>query len=159
MNAWLKKSPAVAAVLTLILPVSTWSQGQQPPSPVGVVEARKEMVTPARWVPGTVISREDSRIAAEVTGVLVSVLEVGTQARKGEPLARLNDRELQLQLRNDNAQVARLTAQLDYLKRQVQRVARLAESNTAAVANLDESTAQRDMLEQELKGLIQLLLV
>jgi RND family efflux transporter MFP subunit len=142
----------IAITLGLFPPLPALAQGQQPPSPVGVVEARKEMITPARWVPGTVISREDSRIAAEVAGNLVSVLEVGTQVKKGEPLARLNDRELQLQLRNDNAQVARLTAQLEYLKRQVQRVTKLAESNTAAVANLDESTAQRDMLEQELKA-------
>lgn len=140
------------ALMALMAPALVPAQDGQPPAPVGVVEARKEMVTPARWVPGTVISREDSRIAAEVSGNLIWVAEVGAQVKKGEPLARLNDRELQLQLRNDNAQVARLTAQLDYLKRQVQRVARLAESNTAAVANLDEDTAQRDMLEQELKA-------
>ncbi len=142
----------IALFVTWLLPVTTWAQGEQPPAPVGVAEARKEMVTPARWVPGTVISREDSRIAAEVAGILVAVLDVGTQVKKGEPLARLNDRDLQLQLRNDNAQLARLTAQLEYLKRQVQRVSKLAESNTAAVANLDESTTQRDMLQQELKA-------
>ncbi len=152
MNIMFRKGQAIAFTLALLLPVSAWAQDKQPPAPVGVVAARKEMVTPARWVPGTVISREDSRIAAEVPGILVSVLEVGTQVKKGEPLARLNDRELQLQLRNNNAQVGRLGAQLEYLKRQVQRVAKLAESNTAAVANLDENTAQRDMLEQELKA-------
>jgi len=146
-------NPLSAAIISitagLLAPLCVWADAQQPPSPVGVVQARKELVTPASWVPGTVISREDSRISAEVAGVLVSVLEVGTQVKKGEVLARLNDRELQLQLRNDNAQVARLTAQLEYQKRQVQRVTKLAESNTAAVANLDESTSQRDMLEQE----------
>lgn len=141
-----------ALTLALLLPLTASAQNQQPPSPVGVAEARQEMVTSARWVPGTVISREDSRVAAEVAGNLVTVLEVGTQVRKGDVLARLNDRELQLQLRNDEAQVARLGAQLEYLKRQVQRLATLAESNTAAVANLDENTAQRDMLAQELKG-------
>ncbi|MBI1732149.1 MAG: efflux RND transporter periplasmic adaptor subunit [Gammaproteobacteria bacterium] len=140
------------ALLALCPVLALHAQGQQPPSPVGVVEARSEMVTPARWVPGTVISREDSRIASEVAGNLVSIAEVGAQLKKAELLARLNDRELQLQVRNDDAQVARLSAQLEYLKRQVQRVAKLAQTNTAAVANLDESTAQRDMLEQELKA-------
>jgi RND family efflux transporter MFP subunit len=144
---------ALAAVLLALAPALTVrAQGPQPRSPVGVDQARREMVTPASWVPGTVISREDSRIAAEVEGVVVMVADVGTQVKKGEPLARLNDRELQLQLRNDDAQVARLTAQLEYLGRQVQRLTTLAESNTAAVANLDESTAQRDMLAQELKA-------
>jgi RND family efflux transporter MFP subunit len=143
---------AAGITLGLLLPGAALAQGQQPPSPVGVVEARQETVTPARWVPGTVISREDSRVAAEVSGNLVSVLEVGTRVKQGDVLARLNDRELQLQLRNDEAQVARLTAQLEYLQRQVQRLGTLAQSNTAAVANLDETTVQRDMLAQELEG-------
>lgn len=145
-----RQLPRIAAALALLSPLAADAQGQQPPSPVGVVEARQETVTPARWVPGTVISREDSRVAAEVPGNLVSVLEVGTQVKKGAVLARLNDRELQLQLRNDTAMVKRLGAQLEYLNRQVQRLGTLAESNTAAVANLDETTAQRDMLAQEL---------
>ncbi len=140
------------AMLALLLPLPAMAQGQPPASPVGVAEARQETVTPARWVPGTVISREDSRVAAEVSGNLVSVLEVGTAVKQGDVLAQLNDRELQLQLRNDEAQVARLAAQLEYLKRQVQRLGTLAESNTAALANLDETTAQRDMLAQELEG-------
>lgn len=152
MKPGLSDCAAGILALTLLLPVAAPAQGQQPPSPVDVVAARQETVTPARWVPGTVISREDSRVAAEVAGNLVAVLEVGTPVRKGDVLARLNDRELQLQLRNDEAQLARLGAQLEYLKRQVQRLATLAESNTAAVANLDESTAQRDMLAQELAG-------
>lgn len=150
MNPVTQLRTAGMLMLALVLPLPALAQGEPPPSPVGVVEARQEIVTPARWVPGTVISREDSRVAAEVAGNLVSVLEVGTQVKKGAVLARLNDRELQLQLRNDEAQVARLAAQLEYLKRQVQRLGTLAESNTAAIANLDETTAQRDMLAQEL---------
>ena len=43
-------------------------------------EARLEPVT---WIAGTVISRNESRISAEVPGRLVHVAEVGTVVRAG----------------------------------------------------------------------------
>ncbi len=113
--------------------------------------ARTEMLSPAIWVPGTVISRYDSRIAAEVAGKLIAVAEVGERFKTGDTLAQINDRELQLQLRNNRSQKQRLQSRFDYLQRQVKRLGRLAKSNSAAEAELDQLSAERDMLTQDLE--------
>lgn len=122
-----------------------------------VVEAgtvRSEVVGSALWVPGTVVSREDARVAAEVPGMLAEVTEVGTRVEKGETLARLNDRELRLQLALDTAEMERRKARLEYLGRQVDRIAQLARTNTSAEAELDQLRAERDMLAQELAAAV-----
>ena len=138
-----------AALLSLIPGVNA----QQPRAQaVETARARSELVSPAIWVPGTVISRYDSRVAAEVAGKLIAVAEVGDRFQKGETLARINDRELQLQLRNNRSQEKRLGSRLDYLERQVLRLGRLAKSNSAAEAELDQLSAERDMLLQELEA-------
>ncbi len=114
--------------------------------------ARSQLVSPEIWVPGTVISRQDSRIAAEVSGNLVWVAEVGDRFAKGEILARINDRELQLQLRNNQSEEKRLSSRFEYLQRQVQRLGRLAKTNSAAESELDQLSAERDMLIQEMQA-------
>jgi RND family efflux transporter MFP subunit len=111
---------------------------------------RSELVGSALWVPGTVISRADARVAAEVPGMLSEVAEVGTRVAQGDTLARLNDRELRLQLALDTAELERHKARLEYLGRQVDRIAQLARTNTSAEAELDQLRAERDMLAQEL---------
>ena len=119
---------------------------------VETIRVGSELISPAIWVPGTVISRQDSRIAAEVSGNLVSVAEVGNRFEKGEILARINDRELQLQLRNNRAEEKRLGSRLDYLQRQVKRLERLAKANSAAESELDQLSAERDMLKHEIEA-------
>ncbi len=122
---------------------------QQRPVAVETASVEDEMVSPAVWVPGTVISRFDSRIAAEVSGNLVWVAEVGDVFKEGDTLARVNDRELQLQLRNNQAVEKRLTARLAFLTRQVARLTRLAKTNSTAESELDQLSVERDMLIEE----------
>ena len=139
----------VAALLSMVSSVAAQQTRAQA---VETARARSELVRPAIWVPGTVISRHDSRVAAEVAGKLIAVAEVGDRFQKGETLARINDRELQLQLRNNRSQEKRLRSRLDYLERQVVRLGRLAKTNSAAEAELDQLSAERDMLMQELEA-------
>ena len=141
-------------LLSLVLLMASWSLQAQAPRSVAVetASARTELVSPALWVPGTVISRHDSRIASEVSGKLLDIAEVGDRFEKGEVIARVNDRELQLQLRNNRAEKKRLQARKDYLERQVVRLGRLAKTNSAAEAELDQISAERDMLTQEIEA-------
>ena len=50
---------------------------QPPPAPVTVTAAVRVPMTSMSWAPGTVVSRNDARIAAEVPGQLTWVAEVG----------------------------------------------------------------------------------
>ena len=136
----------------LLLSASVSAQQTPPPAAVETVSVERKSVSPLIWVPGTVISRQDSRIAAEVTGVLTAVAEVGERVKRGDLLAQINDRVWQLQLRNDEADIERLRANRHYIVRQVARVQRLAKANNTARAELEELEMQRDMLQQEISA-------
>ncbi len=146
------KPVVMASVIAFCFASATVFAQEQKAVAVQTSRVQSELVSPAIWVPGTVISRQDSRIAAEVSGNLVWVAEVGDRFDAGGILARINDRELQLQLRNNQSEEKRLRARFDYLERQVKRLGRLAKSNSAAESELDQLRAERDMLTQELRA-------
>ena len=63
-------------------------------------------------LPGTVISKRDAEISAELDGRLNWVAEVGDAVEKGEAVAVIDDHILQLQLRNNEAQIKRISASI-----------------------------------------------
>lgn len=129
-----------------------YSQPQQPPAPVEVKKVENKFLAPVVWVPGTVISRQDSKIAAEVTGVLTSVAEVGDKIKKGQSLAQINDRALLLELRNNKSEIIRLQAKLQFTNTQLERSERLAATSSTAQYRVDELAMERDMLKQEIEA-------
>ncbi len=100
-------------------------------------------------LPGTVLSMQDAEIAAEVTGRLLWVAEVGERIAEGDPLVIMDDHLLQLQLRNDWAQIERLKADIEYNQRQIGRLQTLAEQNNTSKSGLDEAQSRLEMLLQE----------
>ncbi len=121
-----------------------------PPALVEVESALQDQVAATTWVPGTVVSRNDAQIAAEVSGRATWVAEVGDVIEEGEPLAAIDDQALQLQLQNNAAAIKRLEAQLAFEISQVERFERLANTNNTAANQLDQSRSTRDMVEQDL---------
>ncbi len=111
-----------------------------------VVEAQQ---APTIWAPGNVISRADSRIAAENSGILLAVKDVGSRVQKGDELASMKQREWQLQRQRDEAEVKRLQARLAFTSRQVERTQRLSASQSEARFRLDELQMEQQVLEQE----------
>ncbi|GGY56432.1 hemolysin D [Bacterioplanes sanyensis] len=117
---------------------------------VSVATVTESRQAPQIWAPGNVISRADSSIAAENSGVLLQVLEVGTRVEQGQELARLKQREWQLQRQRDEAEVKRLQARLAFSQRQLERTQRLSASQSEARFRLDELQMEYDVLEQEI---------
>ena len=85
----------VLAVLSWGVMVHAQPGGDQP-APVRVAEARLMMMSTTILVPGTVVSRYDARIAAEVGGRLVAVADVGAAVEAGAEIARIEDTMLRL---------------------------------------------------------------
>jgi RND family efflux transporter MFP subunit len=135
-------------VLTLASSLA-WAQGAGP-VPVEIGNASRQSMASTILAPGTVVSRNDARIAAEISGRLTWVAEVGQQIKQGEVIARIDDQAWKLQLLDNEATIKRLEANLEYLDRQLQRLQQLAQANNAAKDRLDESTAQKNMAEQDL---------
>lgn len=100
-------------------------------------------------LPGTVISTRDALIATEISGRLTWVAEVGERVAAGDPVARIDNHRLRLQLRDNEAQIARLDADIQYNRRQIARLQQLAVTNNMAQAELDQLHARLEMLLQE----------
>jgi len=139
----------IALLAISVLSLQTQA-AETPAVNVKMVQAQKQKLSPLMTVPGTVVSRNDGRIAAEVTGRLLEVAEVGTRVEKGDLLARLDWQPLQFQLDENIASVKRLEASLKYQQQQVERLTKLSQTNNTAVNQLDQAVSQRDMVAQDL---------
>ncbi len=141
----------IALSIVLALIVSTVSAQSAPPVPVVVDEARMDTFSAALWVSGTVISQHDARIAAETDGRITWVAEAGTTIGHGEPFAIIDDTDLQLDLRDNKAQLESLRAQKRYQENNLRRLNQLTANNNASVNQLDEAQSQMDMTIQEIR--------
>ncbi len=125
-------------------------QDGQPPTLVSVKHAEKLLISPQIEVPGTIISRNDSKISSEVSGRIAWIAEVGDILEAGDIIAQVDDRDLQLQLESAEASIKRLEASLVYQQKDVKRLQSLAASKNIPAARLEESVSTRDMTRQDL---------
>ncbi|MBT8051170.1 MAG: efflux RND transporter periplasmic adaptor subunit [Gammaproteobacteria bacterium] len=115
------------------------------PALVRVAVATVKDIAPVTMVPGTVISRHDARLSAEVEGRLTEVADVGTRVKEGEAVAQIEDTALRLRNTELKAEVTRAAARLRFLEREEDRFTRLAESNLAAATQLEQTRSDRDV--------------
>ena len=127
------------------------AQHEPPPPNVRVARASLQSLAPSTLVPGTVISRNDARLAAEVTGRLIEVAEVGAVAARGDVVAKIEDTVIRLRKEELQAEVERAMARLKYLESEERRYVKLAESNLAAAAKLEETLSDRDVSRSDLQ--------
>ena len=121
-----------------------------PPVPVVVATARAEKFGANLSATGTVVSRNDARISGEVGGTLAWIAEPGANVKRGETIARIDGERLALQLRDNEAAVKRLEAQLQLLHTQSARLETLG-NNVVSQSQLDEAQSREDMAEQEVE--------
>jgi len=120
--------------------------------PVVVAEAAMRWLAPVDYYTGTVISREQARLAAEVSGRLLWVADVGDSVEKGGVVARINDELLREDRIEREADVARIEARLGFLKLEAARLQKLARSNNAAQSQLEQVDSDRLAARSELRG-------
>ena len=120
------------------------------PVPVVVSIAGERLLAPVTAYPGTVISRNQARLAAEVEGRLEWVAEVGVVVRKGETVARLDDVLLEHSLLADEAAVERERARLKYQSAEVRRLTPLVKKQSIPQSQLDEAVANSGMTRAEI---------
>lgn len=146
----MNKLKTILLSIPLLLTLASHSVvAQQSEAIVELATVTQEQASSIVKLPGTVISTRDAQIAAELSGRLTWVAQVGDNVNKGDVVARIDDHLLRLQLRNDQAEVARLEADIQYNQRQIQRLQKLALKNNMARAELDEVESQLAMLIQE----------
>jgi len=141
----------ILPVLLILFSVPLWAQQSMPPAPVAVDEARKDIFSAALWVSGTVISRHDAQIAAETDGRITWVAEIGTHIEKNGAIATIDDTDLQLDMRDSQAQLASLAAQERYQSINLKRLEELAASNIGSVNERDEAESLLEMTIQSVQ--------
>jgi RND family efflux transporter MFP subunit len=122
-----------------------------PPAQVTVEPAVARVAPAVATVPGTVVSRNDARVAAEVVGRLAWVAEVGAEVPAGGVLARLDARDFELALRQAEATFNRARSAHELAAAQAKRFAELAASRSVSAQEASEAQLRRDMAQQEME--------
>jgi RND family efflux transporter MFP subunit len=142
-----------ALLFACLLPALSWAQDEQPKtpaSPVMVEKAQRDTFSATLWVSGTVISQNDSQIAAETDGRIIWVANVGTHIEKGGVIARIDAADLKLELTSSEAQLARLKSQLEFEDSSLKRFRKLAASDNASANELDQARSRLEMTRQDI---------
>lgn len=119
-------------------------------SPVEVDQAKLTTMAPTMQVAGTVVSRTDAYLSAEVDGRLIQVAEPGQRVELGDVIAKIDDQTLTLRAQELRAEIARVNARLTFLEAELKRFQRLAETNLAAVSQIEQTRADRDVAKSDL---------
>jgi len=146
------RRPALPVLLLLAASLPAAAQEAPPPVPVTVTDVLFEPMASSVRVPGSVMSRQDARVAAEVPGRLTWVADVGDPVAAGGVLARIDDEAVNLQLRNDEATIKRLEANLSFLESEARRLQRLTDEQVVAANQLEQMSSQAEAARQELEA-------
>jgi RND family efflux transporter MFP subunit len=149
----MKRQGSSASLLlagTFLLLATGRAADSPPPVPVVVTTARAEKLGASLQATGTVVSRNDARISGEVGGTLAWVAEPGANVKRGETIARIDGERLALALRDNEAALRRLEAQLQLFHTQSARLQTLG-SNVVSQSQLDEALSRERMAEQDVE--------
>jgi multidrug efflux pump subunit AcrA (membrane-fusion protein) len=136
--------------LVLLLP-ALWLAGcgappqakrQTPERPVLVAEVRYAPHERDRVLPGVVKARIESDLAFRVPGKLAErLVDAGAVVKKGDPLARLDDGDLRLQVEQADADYSSAKGALDQQQAEERRIGALKLQGWVSAADVDKIKA------------------
>jgi len=147
----INKLHLITISLILLLSTSVFS-AEFPPANVNVVSAKMTELAPVIWVSGTVVSQNDSKIAAEISGRLISLSAIGARVERGEVIARIDDKQLKIQQREEQANVLNSKAHLRFLEAEVTRKKQLVKQKLSPATELDKVISERDIAKGDVIG-------
>jgi len=122
---------------------------QFPAAHVNVIRIKQTELAPVVWVSGTVVSQNDAEISAEISSRLISLSAVGTQVDKGDIIAQLDDKQLQIKFTEAQAKVSNSQVHLRFLEHEVLREQQLVKKKLSAPSQLDRTISERDIAKGE----------
>lgn len=111
--------------------------------------ASMQMLSPSVEVPGTVVSRYDSRLASELAAKLVWIAEVGTEVKEGETVARMEDFTFKIREMEAQSLVEREQARVTFLESDLKRLEQLSERNLSAKSQYDQTVSDLAVAKSE----------
>ena len=137
--------------LTTILIMPLTSNAQLDPANVVTSEVTQQLLAPSVELPGTVVSREDARLASELNANLAWIAEVGTEVSKGDTVARLQDFTFKVQEMEAQSRVDREQANVSFLEAELARLTELQARNLSAKSQLDQTAANLEIARGDLR--------
>lgn len=146
--------PGLLSFMLVLTPLQ-YAQAQEeqegpPPALVEIDDVKREMIAEQIWVPGTVISRADAALAAEVEGRITWLADVGDVVAEGDVLASIDDTRLTLTLKQEEAQVARWSASVTMLSKRLARIESMASTQNVSQNDVEATVAELEIARQEL---------
>lgn len=139
----LKKT--IIIVACCLIAGTALAQQQVPAKVVQVASVERKEIAPTVAVPGTIYSRNEVQVTAGVTGQLIAVAEPGTIVQKGDPVARIDRRPLELQRAEQEALLRRAEINVRQLESQLRRQRELLHSALVSEFELEQTEANRDL--------------
>jgi RND family efflux transporter MFP subunit len=141
--------PVVFALLPALLLAAcgapTQAKRQTPERPVLVAEVRYAPRERDRVLPGIVKARIESDLAFRVPGKLAErFVDAGAVVRKGDPLAKLDDADLRLQVEQADADYSSAKGALDQQQAEERRIETLKLHGWTSAADVDKVKAGAD---------------
>ena len=130
--------------LTYLLPTLLAQDKNSMPSANVVVEkAIKKNIAPTAWYSATVISRDDANLAAEISGRITWVADVGDQFKKGELVAKLDDIFIKQEVIEEQSIITSEQAKYEFHSKEVERYNKLLTDNNVAQNQLDQALSDQ----------------
>jgi len=145
-----KKWFIFAAMTSILLAGEVLAKDGPPAAPVMVGEVSERVMAPTVMMAGSIVSRLDAKIAAEMSGRLLSLAEVGDTVAQGDKLAQVDDASRQLEVAETRAGLAQVTARLTFFEKELKRLNSLAQQNNAARTQLEQTESDRDVARADL---------
>tara|TARA_R110002096_G_scaffold124002_4_gene268116 strand:- start:3879 stop:4934 length:1056 start_codon:yes stop_codon:yes gene_type:complete len=144
-----KRNNFSAVLIGLLFPAALFAQWG--PANVVTETVSLRMLAPSVELPGTVISRNDSRLASELDAKLVWIAEVGTEVAKGDTVAELEDFTFKVREMEAQSRVEREQTNVAFLESELQRLERLSDQNLSAKRQLDETRSNLAVAKSDLR--------
>ena len=141
---------ATTVLLSALLAANVFAKGGPPAAPVVVGEVSERMMAPRVMMAGSIVSRLDAAVSAEMDGRLLWLAEVGDTVAKGEKLAQIDDTSRQLEVEEARAGLAQVTARLTFFEKELKRLSSLAQQNNAARTQLEQTESDRDVARADM---------
>jgi RND family efflux transporter MFP subunit len=138
-------------LVLLLLPVFACVAAGMPPSFVNVVESEQRLIEPMMAFSGNVVSANDSQVAGEVSGRVISLAPIGQHVSKGQTIAQVDSSRLSIQLIEYQAGVAHAKSRLQFLEGEVARKQSLSKRNLSAANDLEGTKSDRDIAVAQLQ--------
>ncbi len=146
----------LAGLLLLTLAACSEKPAEKKAAPATLITVTEARTQPFEIIESTLGSLEaiqDPKVAAEIAGRIVRIaVRSGQPVRKGDLLAEIDATDVAQQHRADRAEVARLEALLAQQERLVARQHELLGKNFISRNALDDASAQRDALKNQLEA-------